>query len=111
ITEASPVAFHRPAGMRPLPLPVRGRNLDDLAELLALARHDFVLVLGWLLGCFNPAGPKPLLELVGVQGSGKSVRAHMLRSLFDPCTSALQTMPGTLRDLAVLAQHRGMLVF
>jgi hypothetical protein len=107
----SPVPFYRPAGMAPLPVPQRGGSLRGLRESLALGDQDFVLTLGWVLGCFNPSGPKPLLELVGVQGSGKSMRARMLRALFDPCASPLQTMPGTLRNLAVLSSHRALLAF
>jgi hypothetical protein len=111
VTTDSPVRFHRPAGMLALPVPSRGGGLGDLADLWPVQGDDLVLVMGWLLGCLNPIGPKPLLDLCGTQGSGKSVLARMLRSLFDQSAVPLQTMPGDLRNLAVMAAHHALLVF
>jgi hypothetical protein len=111
VTRESPVRFYRPAGMVPLPLPARGGTLDGLSELWPVRGDDFVLVVGWLLGCLNPSGSKPLLDISGTQGSGKSVLAWMLRSLVDPNAIPLQTMPVDLRNLAVIAAHHAVPTF
>ncbi len=111
VTTESPVRFHRPPGMRPLPVPVAGGNLDDLAELWPVRDDDLILTLGWLFGCFNPSGSKPLLDLSGTQGSGKSLLARMVRSLVDPKAVPLQTMPTDPRNLAVIAARHAVLVF
>lgn len=50
----------------------------------------------------SPTGAKPLLDLSGTQGSGKSLLAKMIRSLVDPNAIQLQTMPTDMRNLAVL---------
>ncbi len=111
VTTESPVRFHRPEGMLPLPVPVAGGNLDALADLWPVSGDDLVLVLGWLLGCFNPSGSKPVLDLSGTQGSGKSTLARMLGSLIDPNSVSLQTMPTDVRNLAVIAARRALLTF
>lgn len=111
VASESQVRFHRPPGMQPLPVPSAGGNLEDLAELWPVRGDDLVLVLGWVLGCFNPSGTKPVLDLSGTQGSGKSLLAKMLRSLVDPNTIPLQTMPGDVRNLAVIASRHAVPVF
>jgi len=111
VTTDSPVRFHRPPGMLSLPVPTVGGSLDDLTDLWPLRSDDLVLVLAWVLGCFSPSGSKPVLDLSGAQGSGKSLLARMLRSLIDPNAIPLQTMPTDLRNLAVIAAHHAVLVF
>jgi hypothetical protein len=111
ITTESPVRFQRPEGMLPLPLPVKGGNLEVLEDLWPVSGEDLVLVVGWVLGCLNPSGPKPLLDLSGTQGSGKSTLARMLRSLLDPNAVMLQTMPSDSRNLAVIGARHAVLAF
>jgi putative DNA primase/helicase len=111
ITEESPVRFHRPPGIQPHPMPVSGGSLEDLGDIWPIDGDELVLVLGWLLGCLNPTGVKPILDLSGTQGSGKSLLATMLRSLVDPNAIALQTMPTDLRNLAVIAARHALPTF
>ena len=110
-TDASPVRFHRPAGMLPLPVPLPGGDPSVLQEIWPIRDDDLDLVLGWLLGCFNPTGAKPLLDLSGTQGSGKSLLARMLGALVDPNASPLLTLPTDLRTLAVMAQRHAVPIF
>jgi hypothetical protein len=111
VTTRSPVRFQRPEGMLALPVSIAGGGLDVLDDLWPLSGPDLDLVLGWALGCFNPSGSKPLLDLSGAQGSGKSTLARMLRSLVDPNAVALQTMPTDARNLAVISARHGVLAF
>jgi hypothetical protein len=111
VTTESPVRFFRPVGMKSLPLPEKGGSLDAFADLWPIHGDDLVLVMGWVLGCFNPSGSKPLLDLSGTQGSGKSLLARMLGALVDPNAIPLQTMPSDLRNLAVMAQRHAVLAF
>ena len=70
-----PVRFRRPAGMLPLPVPVRGGSIEALGSLLNLPdRNDFVLVVAWLLATLRSGGPHPLLAVAGEQGSAKKRR-------------------------------------
>jgi hypothetical protein len=81
-----PVRFRRPAGMLPLPTPQHGGDLLDLRDILnpELSDNDWVLLVGWLLGCLLPEGDYPQLILNGVKGSAKSSTARYLRQMLDP---------------------------
>jgi len=60
------VHFIRRRGMLPLPEPVRGGSIDELRPFLnGATERDFVLMVMWLLSAINPAGPYPLLAVVG----------------------------------------------
>jgi hypothetical protein len=80
-----PVRFRRSSGMLPLPVPEQGGSIDALWSLLNLSRrHDFVLIVTWLLATLRSGGPYPLLAISGEQGSAKSVLSKMLKALVDP---------------------------
>jgi hypothetical protein len=113
LVEDPPVRLWRPEGMLALPVPTGGGNLDELlGQALGVTDEDsLVLFEGWLLGCVNLAGSKPLLMLSGEQGSGKSERARMLRSVLDPNAAPLRTMPTDERDLAIMARRSAVLGF
>ncbi len=112
IVEVPPVRFRRSAGMRALPLPVRGGRVADLRRFLNVKRNaDFVLVVAWVLAAMRPNGPFPLLALSGEQGSAKSFFTAILRKLVDPNTAPLRALPREDRDLFIAAQNAFVLAF
>ena len=46
--------------------------------------NSFALVLAWSAAAFRPAGPSPLMVLLGEQGSAKTTTARVLEQLIDP---------------------------
>jgi hypothetical protein len=112
VIDAPPVRFRRAKGMQGLPLPVTGGTLDDFRPFLNI--HDdtsFRLVVGHLVMALNPNGPYPILLLEGEQGSAKTTCAKALRSLVDPSTSAVRTIPRDERDLAIAANNGWMVAY
>ncbi|MGI8688665.1 MAG: hypothetical protein ACR2M3_08805 [Thermomicrobiales bacterium] len=99
VTDA-PVRFRRTKGMLALPTPIAGGMLKTLRRFFSLPDADWVLIVAWLIAAFRPTGPYPILGFRGEQGSAKSTRARMLRSLVDPNAAALRTMPRDERDLS-----------
>jgi len=81
-----PVRFVKRSDSLPLPVPVRGGNLDDLRRILKLQDDDWTLVKGFLVSCFLPRGTFPILAVGGEQGSGKTFACSVLRRLIDPVT-------------------------
>ena len=69
------------------------------------------LAVSWLLAILRGRGPYPILALTGEQGTGKSLTADMLRSLLDPHTASLRSLPRDTRDLYVAAINGHVLVF
>ena len=105
------VRFRRTPGMLPLPYPESGASLDELRKHLHVDNSGYVLAVSWLLASLRRRGPYPILALTGEQGTGKSLTAHQLRSLIDPHTASLRSLPRDTRDLYVIAMNGHVLVF
>ena len=107
-----PVRFRRPAGMLPLPFPVRGGSIEALGSLLNLPhRNDFVLVVAWLLATLRSGGPHPLLAVAGEQGSAKTVLSKLLKALIDPHAAPVRALARDERELMIAATHSHLLAF
>lgn len=107
-----PSRFRRPAGMRPLPIPVTGGAIEWLRPFVNVrSESDFVLIVAWALAALRDRGPYPILVLCGEQGSSKSTLAAILRSLVDPNVAPLRTLPRDDRDLFIAAGNGHLLVF
>ena len=100
-----PVRFRRPAGIRPLPTPVPGGSLEELRGFCNVDDDGWKLVLGFLAVCLRPAGPYPVLNLLGAQGSAKTTTARALRDLVDPAVAGLRAEPRDEHDLAIAATN------
>ena len=102
-----PVRFVRTRGMLPLPTPESGGNIEELADFLNVKpdSREWMQVIGWLIGAYNPRGPYVHLSLYGEQGTAKSTAARVLRSLTDPNKVELRQPPKDIEDLAVIARH------
>jgi hypothetical protein len=100
-----PVRFRRPAGMLPLPVPERGGSIEALHSFLNLAsRHDFVLLVAWLLAALRGGGPYPLLAISGEQGSAKTVLSKLLKALIDPNAAPVRALSREERELMIAAK-------
>lgn len=98
-----PVKFIRPESMRPLPEPAGSGDISKLWSLINIPEESRVLIVTWLIECFRPDTPFPILELVGEQGSAKSTTQHFLRQLIDPNACDLRGAPKTIDDIFVSA--------
>jgi hypothetical protein len=99
------VKFRRPAGMKELPVPVRGWKIDRLKEFVNVADSEFILLVAWLAAALRPVGPYPVLVLAGEQGSSKSTLAKMIRRLVDNHVSPLRCEPSDIRQLMLSATN------
>jgi hypothetical protein len=112
VIDKPPVRFRRAAGMRPLPMPVRGGSVDTLRSFLNVqSDNDFVLAVAWALAVLRNCGPYPVLILSGEQGSAKSTFSSILRALLDPNTAPLRALPREDRDLFIAASNGHVLAF
>ncbi len=99
------IRFIRRRGQMALPTPERGGSLELLRPFLNTDDDGFLLCLMWLVSATNPGGPFPILAVSGEQGSGKSTVSKVLKSILDPSTAALRSMPREERDFAVFAKN------
>ena len=100
-----PVKFVRSKSMLPLCEPSFDGNLGLMSGFVN-TRDGWPLVAGWLVGALNPREGYPVLVLTGEQGTGKSVAAELLRSLVDPNSAPLRSMPRKESDLMISAKNQ-----
>lgn len=111
VVNESPVLFTRMPSMRPLPMPIGNGDVGLLWNHANIPPYCRVLVLAWLLDCFRPDTPFPVLELVGEQGSAKSTTQSILRSLVDPNKVMLRGRPKTVEDVFVAAANNWLVSY
>jgi hypothetical protein len=111
VLNTSPQLFTRTQSQRALPLPQAGGDLGLLWQHVNIPADRRLLVLTWLLDCFRPDTPFPILELVGEQGSAKSTTQSVLRSLVDPNKVMLRGRPKTVEDIFVAAQNNWLVSY
>ena len=112
ITQKVPVKFIRPKGMLELPIPIKGGSLETLKEFINLPDEEsWVLLVSYLLFSLTPKGPFPILIVQGEQGAAKSTFCKVIRSLIDPATSPLRSMPTNTRDLMLAAQNGWLMAY
>ncbi len=111
VLNTSPQLFTRTQSQRPLPLPQSGGDIELLWQHVNIPAERRLMVLTWLLECFRPDTPFPVLELVGEQGSAKSTTQSVLRSLVDPNKVMLRGRPKTVEDIFVAAQNNWLVSY
>ena len=105
VISSPPVRFVRNNGMMALPEPQTSGDIRVMKKFLNVTPSDWPLLVAWLIGAFIPSGPYPVLVLTGEQGSAKSTAARLLRSLVDPSTVPLRSLPRDERDLSITASN------
>lgn len=105
LTSHAGLAFHRSSPQQPMPIPTHSDSTDlsPLWQLINIPKQSRLLVTTWLLECWRPDTPFPVLELYGEQGSVKSTSQRLLRRLIDPNMSDLRAAPRNREDLFVSA--------
>jgi hypothetical protein len=116
IVERPAIRFRRTSDMRALPEPVHGGSIDKLRPLLNIrddvdGNNDFVLAVAFVLACLRGRGPYPIMVVTGEQGTAKSTRSAMLRSVVDPGKPRLRALPRDERDMVIAARRRLVLAF
>jgi hypothetical protein len=100
----APVLFRRSGAMKPLPEPISdGDGLAKLQDLLNTDEEGFHLLVAWLIACFVPDLPHPILTFRGEQGTGKSYAAKMVIGIIDPSGAPKRTAPRDIKAWATQA--------
>ncbi|WP_256815807.1 hypothetical protein [Cytobacillus sp. Bac17] len=103
--------FLRGKSMQELPIPVKGNNIELLKKYVTCKGTDWILFVAFILGCYMPAGPFPILIIQGLQGSGKSLHSRIIKRLTDPTRNEVMTFPRNEREIYIVANKSRVLAF
>lgn len=87
VLDESPVLFKQFPDMAELPIPKLDKPMDylKLGDYLNIKNlEDLNMIVSYLLASFRPEIPKPILNLTGEAGTGKSMNTRLIRQLIDP---------------------------
>lgn len=109
VSESSPVKFWRTETMREFPGPSKTSvcSVDSVRwKRLNILEEDRVLFLAFILECLRPETPFVIAELIGGQGTAKSITQSNTRDLIDPNAVNLRAEPKTTEDIFVGAGNK-----
>jgi len=105
------VRFRRTKAMLPLPTPDASGDISKLKNYLNVDEKNFILILAWLVNCFRPDYPFPILNISGEQGTAKTTATKVCRELVDPSLAPFRSAPRDERDLAIAATNAWVCAF
>ena len=103
--------FFRPYSMLPIVLPDGGGSIDDLREFTNISDDDFKMLIAFIIECFRPDTPKPILYINGEPGSSKTTLLKIIMALVDPSLQSVVSLPKSQRDLLIFARNARLLPF
>lgn len=106
-----PALFTRSATTNALPTPETGGSRAELAALLAMEPTDdrFRIAWAWLVAQVLPETARPMLYLIGSQGSGKTTRGLMIANVLEPQTEMGAVLKASERENNVVAKSSYLL--
>lgn len=113
IIDKPPPLFRRRPHQKPHVQPKPNGDLSKLypfLEGIEASEHKKIVIL-WLISCFIPEFPHPILVPYGDQGSGKTTLTKNCKAIVDP--SLIETLGriGRVDDLVQVLSHHWMLSF
>lgn len=107
-----PLLFFRTKNMRDQAVPDPTGSLDLVKKHFRFrSEDDLILFSVYLVSCFIPNIPHPLLVLAGEKGAAKSTSLRMLRAIVDPAKSDLTALPTSRDDLVISLANNYMPCF
>lgn len=104
VVKTPPVYFRRASSAGSLPHPDFDGEIGELKPFVNVRDEAaWMRLVGFLLMCFHPTGPYPVLTLSGEQGSAKSTLSRLILSLVDPHAAGLLSGSTRIDDLALAA--------
>jgi energy-coupling factor transporter ATP-binding protein EcfA2 len=103
-----PILFKRYAHQQKQVEPKKGGDIKKLQKFFKIQDKQIILLLSYLIVCFIPNFPSPILIIIGPQGSGKTTICKLLKKLVDPSkTEEVSILPKDQNELIQkLVHHR-----
>jgi phage regulator Rha-like protein len=115
VLDESPILFRRTDDMDEIPIPIfeKSRDYTKLGNYLNFdSLTDLDLIVAFILASFRPDIPKPILNLTGEAGTGKSMNSRLIRKLIDPAKKKdLLKKEISMKELPLAATNQYLLAF
>ncbi|MBP9711542.1 MAG: bifunctional DNA primase/polymerase [Candidatus Pacebacteria bacterium] len=112
IEKNPPILFRTYNHQQPQVTPVLGGDIFNLFSYINIEREDHKLLLAvWLICCFIPGFPHPMIYFHGPQGSAKSTVSKILKKIIDPSKIDGSDFPKDQKELIQQLAHHWFLVF
>lgn len=115
VLDESPVLFRRTDDMAEIPIPIFENKPDymRLGKYLNFDRlEDLNMIVAFILSSFRVNMPKPILNLTGEAGSGKSTNTRIIRKFVDPAKQKnLLKKEIDMKELPLAAANQYLLAF
>lgn len=113
IIDKPPILFRRYEHQQPQMEPAQGGDVADILSFLNLPDDEDLklLVKVYLVSCFLPDIPRPILVVIGPQGSAKTSFCRTLRAIIDPSATGILSFPRDQAELVQQLQHHAVAYF
>lgn len=113
IVNDPPILFRRYPHSQSQVIPsAEGGNIDLLFKYVNITNPEHkLLLLIYLISCFVPDFPHPILVIFGPQGSAKTTLSRLLRRIVDPSFIEVASMPDSHREMVQALAHHAFLFF
>lgn len=112
VVKKPPILFRRYTHQQAQVIPVSGGNAEKICEFVNIKTEgQKLLFMVYLVSCFIPGFPHPVLSVYGAQGSAKSMLCKFSRKLTDPSSIEVASFPKDINELAQLLAHHWCIFF
>lgn len=112
VPERSPTLFIKTNNMKEQVFPVRNEDLSIIDKHFTLKnKEDAILLKVVLVAMFIPDISHPISVIYGEKGSSKTTTMRKQRSIVDPVTSDIVSMPTSVENLAIILNNNYMACF
>jgi hypothetical protein len=110
-----PILFKRYSGHKSQLLPERGGKIAEVLKFMNIPGQYLegsrLLAIVHLIALCIPDVPRPIFELVGPKGSGKTTMSRVIQGIIDPNEKDVLSFPDTEREFIQTLAHHHLAVF
>ena len=112
IEDNTPILFNRYSHNQEQIHPAQNGDIRLILKYINLPdKNQQLLFLVYLVSCFIPDFPHPILVIFGPQGSSKTTLSKLLRLIVDPSFIEVASMPTSQKELVQALAHHSFLFF
>lgn len=106
-----PILFKQYSHQQAQVEPIKGGDPWKVFDYLNINEDNRLLVMVYVISCFVPEIPHPLIHPYGTQGAGKTTLCNIIKKLCDPSTITAIISPRDAAQLIQILSHHHICLF